>query len=101
MNITDVPCRSCELGYTRPHTCDAPDYCACDHPELHPHQEAPDLTGPGDDVLDFVTLPTQDARDLLALLRASTSGSLDPARRRSYGQERKRLMDALIEWGAS
>lgn len=35
LNIRDVPCGPCVEGYSTAHTCDSPDYCPCDHQELH------------------------------------------------------------------
>lgn len=31
----DVPCLSCQRGYTTKHKCDEPDYCACDRTAAH------------------------------------------------------------------
>lgn len=33
--IEDVPCGSCQRGYSQEHVCELPDFCPCDHEALH------------------------------------------------------------------
>jgi hypothetical protein len=40
VDIRDVPCGDCQRGYGRPHSCDVPDYCACDQGSLHVQHQA-------------------------------------------------------------
>jgi hypothetical protein len=39
--IEDVPCISCQRGYSGPHWCALPSYCPCDRSDLHP--DSPNL----------------------------------------------------------
>lgn len=71
MDISDVPCGTCQRDYTKPHVCEVPSHCPCDR-----HSVSPEMV---DHAVTIVNLALSN-RDLLLeiIYSAGPELHLDP-----------------------